>query len=472
MARKTSRRPASVEAVASTAVTHPSREFWIALGAIVIALLVLHAPSLWQPHFEGDEEIVTFLAERLREHPLHYTLQGELQGDAARRFIRDTWIHQYSSNDALERAEYRRRFEQLDRAEVLYVPDHVRDPSLSGRERNAYAPEIYDRPMFFHPPVYVYALSLFRWALASVGGPLLSILTHAAAVVLVALLGRHWADETVGILAASILAIDPVSWLCGSHLWIDGLLQLNTLVAVCAVVWAVGSSGLTRYAIAGVALGLAGLTKYTAVLALPAIVAVALLASERPTWRQIAVYTSAAAVVILPWLILSRIYGGAWLAQHDGPTPWLIEHDPYVRMTVNRPPHFFVTGLVLVAPIYLFCVPALVALRSRHAMLAAAAWGLSVLAIMTLLGVGGRAFQLRYLAPGMPALCLLAAFGIASMHGRWRTVLALVLAAATFYTSFHNPRVSDPYPFFVARYCEQAGWDFKGLFGRMWSGIW
>ena len=325
------------------------------LAAIVAAVVILHLPSFTAPHAEGDEVVFTFLAERLAADPRAYHLQGTLVGAPARRFIADTWARLYvPAPDDPRHAQLAAFFAAKDDAAVLYNP-------LGEPGQYAYDPAVYDRPMFVHPPLYPYTLAAFRAALGSPGGPALSLLCHVATIVLVALIGRELADDRVALLAAGLVAFDPVSWLCGARLWIDGMSQTMAAAAVLAAIRARRRDTLVAFALAGLVLGLAAWTKLSTLVAAPAVLA-ALLVGTRPQPAKIAALGGSAALLIAVWLAVTRAGYGAWLPLNR-PTPWILQENAYLRLVVGRPWHFYVTGLLLVAPVQLYALAALRGLR-------------------------------------------------------------------------------------------------------------
>lgn len=434
------------------------------LAAIVAVVVILHLPSFTAPHAEGDEVVFTFLAERLAADPRAYHLQGTLVGAPARRFIADTWARLYvPAPDDPRHAQLAAFFAAKEDAAVLYNP-------LGEPGQYAYDPAVYDRPMFVHPPLYPYTLAAFRAALGSPGGPALSVLCHVATIVLVALIGRELADDRVALLAAGLVAFDPVSWLCGARLWIDGMSQTMAAAAVLAAIRARRRDTLAAFALAGLVLGLAAWTKLSTLVAAPAVLA-ALLVGARPQPAKIAALGGGAALLIAAWLAVTRAGYGAWLPLNR-PTPWILQENAYLRLVVGRPWHFYVTGLLLVAPVQLYALAALRGLRLHPAWRVPAVWaggGLALLSLLAIAGLGGG-FQLRYLAPVMPGLCLLTAIGILRLDWWWAAP-AVLLGAITFTAAFWSaatPALADPAPIVLMWYASGLGVGFKTLLPGFW----
>ncbi len=469
--------------------SHVERLFW-PLAALIAGVVVAgHLPSLRQPHFEGDEVVFIFMAERARSQPLHYSLRGPLMGAAAQRFVADAWLPlalfqaQQAGAPPEALADIRRAYGRLQQAEVLFKP------FVNPREY-AYDPVVYDRPMFFHPPAYVASLAAFRAGFGAMGGPLLSILSHAAGVVLLGVLARRLFGALCGLLAAGLLAVDPVAWMAGQRVWIDGLLQTACIAAVLAALAALRGGGVRAAFLAGMVLGAACLAKFPAVLLAAPIALLGLLHSPRPRWVAVGAYGLGVLLLLAPWLILTRVYYGAWLPAAY-PSAWLIDNYPYVRMLVNRPAHFYLTGLLATAPVLLFAAigvvrtlivatPAApgVASVARPAVVALA-WALAFLLTLTFMGVAGQGFQLRYLAPATPALCLLAAAGAAPLlagrvHSAVRWPCAALLIALAGVGGVHGvwsaaqPPAAEPFPITLLWLSDALSVDFWKLTPGMW----
>ena len=300
------------------------------------------------------------------------------------------------------------------------------------------------------------------------GGALLSAITHGATIVLIGMLGTSLGGRAIGLLAALLTAIEPVSWLCGSRLWIDSMLAMLTTGAVVAALWALDAASSRRGFVAGLTLGVACLAKLSAVLVLPGIVAAALLAPRPVPLRPAIAYVAGAALCVVPWLVLIRLANGRWLPD-SYPTAWQIAHYPYVAGTLERPAYFYVTGLLAIAPLFCYVPVALWRLGRERWLSIPLAWALGFAVPLTVLGVEGLGFQLRYMAPATPALCLIAAAGILS-SGRCRW-LPMALGVATFTSGlWERSPAGDPEPdaYYLERALAAARVDLRSLELRSW----
>ncbi|MFH1037118.1 MAG: glycosyltransferase family 39 protein [PVC group bacterium] len=82
-------------------------------------------------------------------------------------------------------------------------------------------PEYLQQPLFKHPPLFSYfiALSLRLFGPTVKSASLVSVLFGCLTIWLIFLIGKQLYDRTIGIMAAVLLSLDPVHWLCSEKLW-------------------------------------------------------------------------------------------------------------------------------------------------------------------------------------------------------------------------------------------------------------
>jgi 4-amino-4-deoxy-L-arabinose transferase-like glycosyltransferase len=424
------------------------------LGAIMLGMTLLHLNAQRVNHTEGDEAVFLFLAERLSAHPFQYNVQGELHGEQARRFVRDA-VQPLADHPLPE-------FESFS---LIWG-----DPDASGERTARFEPAIYDRPLFFHPPLYPYSLMVARWLAGAAGGILLSSLFHAATVLCVALIGRMLANPAVGLMAGALMAVESVSWTCAERLWTDGMLQMTVTIAALAALWATRKGGVWRFIVAGACLGLAGLTKLPAGLLAPAVLAMWFLSDRTPRINEIIGYVLVCSALVFPWMLLSKALYGSYLPS-ERPTIWMQATSAWVRLVMHRPEWYYVFGLLLVSPIFLYCIGGVSRLRWDDWLWIPVAWAGAFLVALTVIGAQGMGYQLRYLSPALPAMCLLAAAGAEIVSPRWRWPLVL-LAAYTLYvgiTTGLQDGIVDPQPDALAHLLKRLfGWDFRQAIPGVW----
>jgi len=294
--------------------------------------------------------------------------------------------------------------------------------SLQGSELLSHlSPGIYDHPLFHYPPLFPALLVPFVLLGAKSAAVTVSWLGHLLAVVAVALVGRHVLsgrqDAASGLTAPvfwlPLLAVcaDPLLMFVSRKLWTDSL--LSGLVALSVAVFLI-SNGKRRVLLvaSGGLLGLAALAKLTALLVVP-VYAVALL-RRNLSWRSrlgsvVATVVPIGALVV-PWVVLFYQRCGVFVPPWVKPDAWLIEHNSFVSEIVSRPWYYYTVKLPLVMP--LLAVVAWALVRDRLAwsdwrVRVAVAWFVVTLVALTMMGAGGYGFQMRQVAPAVPAVYVL-----------------------------------------------------------------
>jgi 4-amino-4-deoxy-L-arabinose transferase-like glycosyltransferase len=345
--------------------TRSTREFVLFCCAAVAVCLMLKCPSLMYPRTEGDERIYWQLAQNLAANG-EYSLRGS--------------------------------------------------PILRDVSR-----DMYDRPLFHHPPLFPALLSLFARADLEDAAVLVSWLGHALLVLAVAIagwhtLGRGAADRSIQSPAfwLPVLGVvaDPLLMFVSRRIWIDSLLSGLVALSVAMLVSVEGAEGGRRrmlLAAAGGLLGLAGLAKLTALVLLPVFALVCV--RDEDTWSgriaSIALVLGAAGLFVIPWLVVFYLQYGVLVPSWVKPDARLMELYPFVRAAVERPWYYYAVKLVLVMPLALVAVWALVRERplwTSRTVQIAVLWFGTIVVMLTWLGMGGYGFQMRHIAPAIGGL--------------------------------------------------------------------
>ena len=325
--------------------------------ALVPRLATLRKGTSEAPtHAEADERVFTTLVTQVRAHPLQYTLRG-------------TWI--------------------LDRLD----------------------PQNYDKPIFFHPPAFVYLCAALT--AAGIPLPLVPVLLELATIACAYALARRLHGEREALWAAFLLATCTVTWFVSQHVWIDSMLVFAVTLSLLAADWAGERATAGAFAWAGAAFALAFLSKTTAVLVLPAMIALAVRRDPLALApRKLLSFAAAAALPCLAWIATLRIENGQWLPSAF-PTPGMMRRYPFVASIVGRPWHYYLSSLALFAPALAFAAWRARA-RDRRDLGPALCVG-AFFAGLTVFGLMQGGYQTRYVAPAYPALAVLAGAAIAQL---------------------------------------------------------
>jgi 4-amino-4-deoxy-L-arabinose transferase-like glycosyltransferase len=209
-----------------------------------------------------------------------------------------------------------------------------------------------DRPLFKHPPLFVYLITLNYILFGStyLSAVSVSIVFGSLMVLAVFFLGKVLYDDRVGMLAAFLLCIDPTHWVCSEKIWMETTLSFFILCAM--LFFVLGWHRKKYYLLSGLGIGLALLTKYPGVLPLMIIVSYALLferslLKERSFWLLCLV----AVVVFAPWVFWNwKVTGNFYtevIAAHNFVDYWgnlirlLSVHKVYLLTAV------FLTGFLM-----------------------------------------------------------------------------------------------------------------------------
>jgi len=297
---------------------------------------------------------------------------------------------------------------------------------------------------------------------------LLSMACWLAASAVLVWLGTRMYSARAGLWAGALLAATPASGLLGLVTTTDAPLLLGWSLCMALTWHAVRASAqagyatrpgwreLTWWAAAGLALGVALLSKYTALALLPSLAWVLWLAA-RPAWQRSAGRPSWSALLLGPSLaaavtVLCLLPHLAWNASHHWPT---LQHTLDITVRASQAPGAGAAALlksfgehlagqmVLVGPgLWLVAAAALLGKRGAAGhtaeMVAVEAWRAPVwwalafavpLQVLALLQALKGGTQLNWSAPSLAGLCLAGGVWLAAhpQHGR-RALVALLLS--------------------------------------------
>ncbi|MCG3175088.1 MAG: hypothetical protein MOGMAGMI_00010 [Candidatus Omnitrophica bacterium] len=440
---------------------------------LLVALLVFSAYlrryALWMPHWTGDQNQYITLALKLDKLGLdHYNLRGIKLGMA--------------------------KLSEDPPVEIVY--SKIGDPSAEGdilAILRVVGQSYWDEPLHMRAPLYPYVLmwshriferdNLHYTSVSSHLGPHVrwhrppevlraqlwvagvSLAFNLLVVLVTGLIGWRLFGARCGAVAAYAMAVHPVSLMTAHRALAEDPLVLFSALSFWAV-WAGGTSW-AGAALAGGAMGLAVLTKQSALYLVPAVWIYWLLThpADRSRWQGVArsaldarwlTYLLALAAVTAFWFVkVHQVYGEFFHV----PTQRMIESVGTDRTgwfeALRRRPHpliFFSIGTVLAAPLFGCALLTLGRLRSGVVRLwqgrSAAdpyvllwSWVIAAYAQLT------RPWQLleppmvqehRYFYPAYPALAALAAAGLLELSRKWplkpavrdAIVCAVLLAAA------------------------------------------
>jgi len=293
----------------------------------------------------------------------------------------------------------------------------------------------YDQPIFLRPPLFVYLLALFGIFHAQLFLPILAGIGVVWATSAVAARLSRGSDQA--ILGCLALSFCPILLFSSVRILIDIVLALMVSVSVLMTQVALEKDQRSLFGLAGLAFGLAVLTKETAVLGLPVLLYLIL---RRGISRRsfIAILAIAALLVTTPWFVYFYNVTGAFFRGAEINAESL--RVPFIKMAVERSWYFYFVHVALISPVYLFGYCEIFERLRKRQGLAEVIWVMSFFIPLTIYGVLGNGYQTRYILPAVPALALLSA-AFLSRQKRWVQLTAVVMLAYELLTGILNTAV-------------------------------
>lgn len=284
---------------------------------------------------------------------------------------------------------------------------------------------IYDTPIFFHPPGGVGLFWLFFKIFGNWGYVLVQLLSYTMFFWSMLLLARNLQiskSKTGLILLAGLTAFNPIMAHVTTHFWLDGPLLAFCTMAIALYISGITESNTPRVFYAGLLLGYASLIKVTAFLILPgvAILSWRLVCSQttRYSFFKMAAWFIIPAVIIqAPWeywqwlkldSTLPFLANDTWAGKPAGS---LMEANPYINfLTKIRSPWIY---LSLTPRIVWTLLPSIVLsllYRKNHRIRSYGAvffiWIALILFFHIILGFAGYSKVIRYVILLTPASIL------------------------------------------------------------------
>lgn len=330
---------------------------------ILLVTLGLNWPALRAPHNEGDEVVYRLLTEQSGH--FRYTLRGTIVQEQPKFF----------------------------------------------------APSVYDRPIYYHPPFYNAVLLAIRTLVPAFPHVLLSILSTAVTAMLVFALTRRRGGTLAATAATAIYLLCPITLLVGGKVWSDAFLGALLFGALYVLDGPLAdpTQKLTRgkLTLLGLLLLGASLVKTPAVLALPGLMWASMRIEDRKTRLQaLLVVVLVPVVATVGWFAFMAYVSGSAVPGALGDTSDRFQNRFIVAMARKRQFSFFLVPLVL-DPALLLIAPILLNKEARRRVLHLAFYALGVAVGYTLLALQGiGTYHNKYISLAIPALSVLAGLSL------------------------------------------------------------
>jgi 4-amino-4-deoxy-L-arabinose transferase-like glycosyltransferase len=312
------------------------------------------------------------------------------------------------------------------------VSKNFSDYSLQDTEILKQLPKVvYDKPLFHHPPLFIYGLILFKILFGTKFLILFPILASTLVVWVVFLIAKQLYDEKVGLVAAAIFGLCPIVMHASTKIWIDALLTLFCALTIYLSVLAVKKDKFIWYVLAGISCGLAVLSKISA---LPILAPVFYLFMKKPRSInkiiKVALFLISAILVTSPWFVaFYRTFGTIF--------PWWIRPSaeplhmfPFIRMALDRPFYFYFLNISIVTPIYIYSWVDIIRKAKKPSMWLEPIWALAFILSFTIVGIRGlEGYVTRYILPAIPALAILSANFLVEKNKKLFWIIAAIFLA-------------------------------------------
>lgn len=345
--------------------------------ALIFFSLVIRIPSLFLPHIENDEVIYQSVAEKITKDFSDYSLQGTVI------------------------------LNQLPKA-------------------------LYDYPIFRHPPLFIWCIALIRLLFGVPFQILVPIFSGVLTILLTILITNRLYSRKEGLVAGMILSFCPILYFVSGRIWIDALFIFLVVLSFYLLIIAVNKNNCLWFALSGLAFGLSLLTKYTSLGG--ALAFVYYVWTKKIPIKKLLLFAFsffvAAALIILPWLFLYyKVLGSGSYVSQFKLIPEITNMFPFCKTISQRPLYYYFVRLFLVAPVYIFSIAYIFTKKKNTEDYTLITWVFSFLIGFTILGmlkIGG--YVLRYIAPAMPMLSILAARFISNRNNRIWLLFIILLA--------------------------------------------
>jgi len=185
---------------------------------------------------------------------------------------------------------------------TIFLADHLAEEN----PQHATLSEYFRQPLFKHPPVFPWllALSFKIFGVTHLSPIIMPALFGSLLILLGYLYGRLFFNETVGMLTAFCLWLDPVNIICSQKIWMETSLSFWTLLTVFLFALGLRKNKDKFFILSGIASGLAVLTKYPGILGTLVVVLYALFLSPELFRKKKFLFGIALPLLMLmPWAI-------------------------------------------------------------------------------------------------------------------------------------------------------------------------
>lgn len=325
----------------------------------------------------------------------------------------------------------------------------LQDYSLQGTEILSKLPKsTYDFPVFHHPPLFVFTQAFITKVFHINNLKILPILSGLLTIFLIFKIGSIMYNQKIGLMAALILALCPITLFTSTKVWIDSYLTL--LVSLTIYLFLKSEKNIIFTFLSGLTFTAAVLTKYTSVVTFP-IILIILLQDQiklKDKLKRLVVFLTPL-VLTLPWFYFYYKKVGGFSKsisiKEEGENMF-----SFVKMVNSRPFYFYLTQTIVLAPLYILPMINFFKNGFIKRNLTIWVWAFSFLLLLTVYGLSGRGFVMRFILPLFPALSLLTAKSLDKISNKYILIILCtgILGVLTGIFNSYIFQVADLVPVF------------------------
>lgn len=393
------------------------------LFVILLFSLLVRLPAFYLPHRSKDEVQYLGLAMKLENFGLKgYNLSGI---DAVRN--KNGIFDLIPSQNKTE--------EHLSEKFIVY---------LLGR-----FPEFYNRPLFHNPPLFSYTLmalhQLFTvdkpysavYANLNLTNPLflffrtqffyvaIPVVFNLLLIIATFFLGKTMFSRNIGIYAAILISVSPVSLLVSQRIWPDGMLSFFITLSLILYYWGRMRNKLAFIFLAGLSCGVSILTKSSGNITL-LIVFIHEIWKNRKINKEFIIFFLISIFVAAPWyMMLLKTYGTIFFM----PTAYQEElmDISWLKFVNSRPWFAYVVNIPLQTPLFFLAYLSIIKIfigkyfKKKEKIqleknIFLVTWFTAFIICFLAVVPFGLGKELRYILPAYPAIAILSAEYIESIR--------------------------------------------------------
>jgi hypothetical protein len=304
----------------------------------------------------------------------------------------------------------------------------------------------YDEPLYHLPPAFPYALMLSH-RIFSPKKPYVAVRTNLGKDVLkvhprpfltaqfyaviipllfsllfifsVFVLTRLLFSDNIALYASALVAISPIEILCSQKLWADSMLSFFVILGVVLFFIARRKDNWLYAILAGVAVGIATLTKQSGGFVAIAIFGFHLWVNRARLRgrgvtkvifeKNIVSFGLAVFIVTLPWFyIVTKTYGFPWYQPHQ---PGIAQSVDWFRIVSSRPWYTYLVGIPYQVPLYVLLYPGVCTIfRDREKRESGIFLLIWLLVFVAIFHFYLHSKEHRYMLPVYPVIAIFSAF--------------------------------------------------------------